>query len=137
MILVTYYPLEADFGVRPAEVVSGDLAALALRFPDRPIGVLEAGYPSSEELGSSQARQAEFVRQLFRAWDAHSEQVVLLNFTWLTDAPQAAVEAWLDYYGLRDRRFAAFLASLGLRGADGQPKPAFEVLAAEAHARGW
>ncbi len=137
LILVTYYPLEPDFAVRPAEVVSGDLAALALLFPDRPIGVLEAGYPSSEELGSSEARQAEFVRQVFRAWDAQAGQVALLNFTWLTDAPPVSLEAWLEYYGLDDRRFAAYLATLGLRGADGEPKLAFEVLAAEAHARGW
>jgi len=137
MILVTYYPLEADFGVRPADVVPGDLAALPSLFPDRPIGMLEAGYPSSEELGSSEARQAEFVRRIFRAWDAQAAQIALLNFTWLTDAPQASVEAWTEYYGLPDRRFAAYLATLGLRHADGVPKPALEALAEEAHARGW
>lgn len=137
MILVTYYPLEAGFSVRPSDVVAGDLAALAALFPDRPIGVLEAGYPSSEELGSSQAQQAEFVRQSFRAWDSQAGQIVLLNFTWLTDVPRASVEAWIDYYGLDDRRFAAYLATLGLRGADGVPKPALDALAAEAHARGW
>ncbi|MBM3121872.1 MAG: hypothetical protein FJZ97_06760 [Chloroflexi bacterium] len=137
IILVTYYPLEADFSVRPADVVLGDLAALAALFPDRPIGVLEAGYPSSTKLESSEAKQAEFVRQIFRAWDAHAGQLALLNFTWLTDVPSASVEAWTDYYGLDDRRFAAYLATLGLRGADGEPKPALDALAAEAHARGW
>lgn len=137
MILVTYYPLQADFGVRPADVVPGDLAALTALYPDRPIGVLEAGYPSSEELESSQAQQAEFVRQIIHAWDVQAGQVAMLNFTWLTDVPRASVEAWSEYYGLDDRRFAAYLATLGLRGADGEPKPAFEVLAAEAHSRGW
>ena len=137
IVLVTYYPLEADFGVRPADVVHEDLGALASLVPDRPIGVLEAGYPSSEKLGSSEALQAEFVRQIMRAWDAHAGQIAMLNFTWLTDAPRASVEAWTDYYGLHDQRFAAYLATLGLRGADGKPKLAFEVLAAEAHARGW
>jgi hypothetical protein len=137
VVLVTYYPLEADFGVRAADVVHEDLAALASLYPDRPIGVLEAGYPSSEKLGSSQALQAEFVRQIMRAWDAQAAGIAMLNFTWLTDAPRASVETWTDYYGLHDQRFAAYLATLGLRRSDGQSKPAFEALAAEAHARGW
>jgi len=137
IVLVTYYPLEADFGVRPARVVHDDLAGMVSLYLDRPIGVLEAGYPSSEKLGGSEALQAEFVRQVFRAWDAHAAQLKLLNFTWLTDAPEASVEAWTDYYGLHDDRFAAYLATLGLRRADGRSKLAFEVLAAEAHVRGW
>ena len=137
MILVTYYPLRPDFGVRPADEVAGDLSALASLYPDRPIGILEAGYPSSTTLASSEAQQAEFVRQLFRAWDAQGERIALLNFTWLTDAPPATIEAWTDYYGLDGPRFAAYLATLGLRHADGEPKPAFEMLADEAHARGW
>jgi hypothetical protein len=98
---------------------------------------LEAGYPSSPKLESSEAQQADFVRQAFRAWDAQAGRVALLNFTWLTDAPQASVEGWTDYYGLDDPRFAAFLATLGLRADDGRAKPALEVLAAESHARGW
>jgi hypothetical protein len=59
----------------------------------------------------------------------------MLNFTWLTDAPEASVEAWKEYYGLDDPRFAAYLATLGLRRSDGQPKLALAALAAEAHAR--
>jgi hypothetical protein len=137
MVLVTYYPLRPDFGVRPADEVPGDVAALAAQYPGRRIGMLEAGYPSSPKLGSGEAQQAEFVRQIFRAWDAQAGQLVLLNFTWLTDAPRATVEAWRDYYGLDDPRFAAYLATLGLRRADGEPKPAFEALAGEARDRGW
>lgn len=137
LVLVTYYPLDDDFGVRPPQRVHQDLARLATLYPNRPIGVLEAGYPSSVRLGSSEALQAQFVRQIFRAWDLHAAQVTMLNFTWLTDASAASVDAWTEYYGLRDDRFAAYLATLGLRRAGGQSKPAFEALAAEAHARDW
>ena len=137
IVLATYYPLAADFGVRPPRVVHDDVTGLVSLYPDRPIGVLEAGYPSSEKLGGSEALQAEFVRQVFRAWDAHAAQLKLLNFTWLADVPEASVEAWTDYYGLHDDRFAAYLATLGLRRADARSKLAFEALAAEAHARGW
>jgi len=137
LVLVTYYPLESDFDVRPPQVVHDDLAGLVALYPGRPIGVLEIGYPSSEVLGSSEALQAEFVRQVFQAWDDHAAEIVLLNFTWLTDASDEAVDGWKNYYGLRDDHFAAYLASLGLRRSDGTPKAALEALASEAHARGW
>jgi len=137
IILVTYYPLRSDFGVRQPSVVPGDFATIASSFPSRPIGFLEVGCPSSERLGSSEALQAEFVRYVFEAWDAHAGQIELLNFTWLTDAPEASVDEWSDYYGLRDDRFAAYLSSLGLRQSDGTAKVALDVLAAEARARGW
>lgn len=135
LVLVTYYPLDSDFGVRSPDVVQADLAKLASVYPGRAIGIIEAGYPSSALLGSSEALQAEFVRQIFRAWESRAAQIAMLNFTWLTDAPEASVEAWKEYYGLDDPRFAAYLATLGLRRSDGHPKLALAALAAEAHAR--
>jgi len=137
IVLVTYYPLRSDFGVREPSVVPDDFASLAYSYPSRPIGFLEVGYPSSDRLGSSEALQAEFVRSVFEAWDEHADQIELLNFTWLTDAPEASVDEWSDYYGLHDDRFAAYLSSLGLRQNDGTAKMALEVLAAETRARGW
>jgi len=136
LVLVTYYPLDSDFGVRSPDVVQADLAELVSLYPDRVIGILEAGYPSSALLGSSEAMQAEFVRQIFGAWDSQATQIAMLNFTWLTDAPGSSVEAWKEYYGLDDPRFAAYLATLGLRLSDGTPKLALGALDAEAHARG-
>lgn len=137
LVLVTYYPLEADFGVQPPQVVREDLATLVASHPGQRIGILEAGYPSSTALGSSEELQAEFVRQVFRAWDDYAAEIPLLNFTWLTDASDGAVHGWAEYYGLQDERFVAYLATLGLRRSDGTPKPALDALASEAHARGW
>jgi hypothetical protein len=137
IILGTYYPLHRDFGVRPPRVVHEDLAAIATEYSGRRIALLEAGYPSSDLLESSEALQAEFVREIFGAWDEHAAQIEMLNFTWLTDAPEASVDEWERYYGLSDRRFAAYLATLGLRRRDGTSKAALEALASEAHGRGW
>jgi len=139
VIMVTYYPLNDDFTVKDPSVVAADFEALIAVYPDRPIYVLEAGYPSSADCGSSEPKQAAFVRQLFRAWDAHASQIQLLFFTWLTDLPHSSVGDLTDYYAVSDNRFAEFLRTLGLRtySGSGSDKQALRALEAEAKARGW
>lgn len=136
-ILATYYPLKGDFSVRPPSSAYQDFAALASLASGKPVYLLEVGYPSSRILGSSDALQAEFVREVFRAWDAQAGQIRLVNFTWLHDISDEALAGFLDYYGLDSRRFAEFLGSLGLRSHDGRPKLAFLALEQEGAARGW
>jgi hypothetical protein len=139
VIMVTYYPLNDDFTVRDPSVVETDLAEVVAEYEGRPIFVLEAGYPSSSASGSSEEQQADFVSELFRAWDAHASQIPVLFVTWLTDLPQSSVNDLSDYYSLTDHRFAEYLRTLGLRTypGSGRDKAAFLVLKAEAEARGW
>ena len=139
VILVTYYPLNPDFTVREPAVVADDLAALVTAYPGRPIHLAQAGYPSSPILNSSEARQAQFVQEMFEAWDAHASQIELISFTWLSDASPAAVADFAEYYGLSTQRFTEFLASLGLRTfpGSGRDKQAFRMLMEQARARGW
>jgi hypothetical protein len=135
--MLTYYPLNADFSVREPQVVHEDFAKLVELFPSKPIYILEAGYPSSPLLGSSEAKQADFVQEIFKAWDTYIGHIKLLDFLWLHDIPPAVVEELGDYYGLRDETFLAYLATLGLRTFEGQDKEAFRVLSLEAESRGW
>ena len=137
VILATYYPLRSDFSVRPPSSPAQDFAALVEAAGSKPVYLLEVGYPSSELLGSSEAQQAEFVRQVFTAWDAQAQAIPYLCFTWMHDISDDALRDYQDYYGLDAPPFAAFLATLGLRTRDGQDKPAFRALAEEASARGW
>ena len=137
VVMLTYYPLEPDFTVKEPVVIHEDFAKLVELFPDKAIFVLESGYPSSPLLGSSEAKQAEFVREIFRAWDTYSENIKLLDFLWLHDLPPMVVEELGGYYGLDDEKFLAYLATLGLRTFDGEDKQAFQVLQEEASRRGW
>ncbi len=137
VVMLTYYPLNDDFSVKHTEVVHEDFAKLVELFPDKPIYVLEAGYPSSPLLNSSERKQADFVKEIFKAWDTHSTHIKLLDFTWLHDISPATVEELGDYYGLHDEKFLAYLATLGLRTFEGQDKEAFEMLRLEAKQRGW
>ena len=139
LIVATYYPLNPDFTVRAPSVSGPDLMRLCDLYSHRPVSLIEAGYPSSPDCGSSPAKQAAFVQSLFAAWDAHAAQIVSATLSWQTDVPPAAVAGLTHYYGVSTRPFAAFLGSLGLRTypGTGQDKPAFVALKKEAQVRGW
>jgi hypothetical protein len=139
LILVTYYPLTGDFKVKDPRTVRDDFQRLTQLYEDRPIYFLEAGYPTSAELSSSEEKQAQFVREVFQAWDKYADQIRLISFVWLSDIPLEQVEEYEIYYGLQDRHFAEFLRTLGLRtySGSGEDKEAFRVIRAEAEARGW
>ena len=139
LVLVTYYPLNTDFTVKDPGVVRGDFDRLARFYSHRPIVMVEAGYPSSAVCKSSDAKQAEFVDNVFAAWDAHASQIRSITFSWLYDLPQSTVDTFNKYYGVSTPAFGEFLRTLGLRTYAGQgaDKPAFVSLSRDAHKRGW
>jgi hypothetical protein len=132
---VSYYPLDADFGARPPEGVHDDFAALVEAYGDKPIHFFQLGYPSSKLLNSSEELQAQFIREVFAAWDSYAEQIVFIEFTWLHDISSEAVAFNEDYYGFKNEAFAAFLGTLGLRSSSGVDKLAFIALREEAESR--
>ena len=136
-LLVTYYPLGPDFAAHPPSAVQGDVDRLLAAYPDGPVHLLETGYPSGTSCGGSPGRQADFVREVFRAWDRHAARIRSVEFTWLTDIAPATVDAYVDYYGVDDACFRDYLGTLGLREHDGSSKPAWDRLVEEAEARGW
>jgi hypothetical protein len=139
VIMVTYYPLNPDFTVRDPSVVRTDIDAITVLYPGRQISLLEAGYPSSLVLNSSEARQREFIQKIFAAWDAHASQIRLISFTLLTDFSVAAVDDLASYYGIIDPNFKEYLLTLGLRtyAGAGTDKEAFIALQEEVNARRW
>ena len=137
LIMATYYPLHADFTIRPPATVGPDFARLCAFYPGRPITFLEAGCPSSPDCGSSPQLQATFVRNLFAAWDTHAAQIVSVTFSWQTDISPETTAGFSRYYGVSSKPFAAFLSSLGLQTYEGQDKPAWTAWKEEAKARGW
>lgn len=135
--MATYYPLGDGFRVKHPSVVRNDVKTLIDLYKGKPVYLLEAGYPSSEVLGSSEAKQAQFIREMFETWDTHRSQLKLVNFIWLHDISAAEVTSYTKYYGLSSRGFAEYLGTLGLRTHDGRDKQAFQALREAAKARGW
>jgi hypothetical protein len=139
VVMLSYYPLKPDFTVQDPEVVAGDFDRMARLAAGKPVVMTEVGYPSGPVCKSSEAKQAEFVRNVFRAWDAHAAQIPFLAFSWQTDISKEAVEGFARYYGVNAAAFKEYLLTLGLRHREGsgKDKEAFEVLKVEARARGW
>jgi hypothetical protein len=137
VLMITYYPLDGLYQVQEPSSVQADMKELAGTFPDQTIYLAEVGYPSSEVNSSSLEKQAEFVHHMFAAWDAHADQIELISFTFQTDLSPEQVADFETYYGYSNKAFAEYLHTLGMRTYNGQDKPAWQQLVAEAEARGW
>jgi hypothetical protein len=123
IFLTTYYPLKADFTVRPPESPLTDIPTLVKLAGTRPLVLQEVGYPTSELLSSSEQQQAEFVRNVFKAWAIAGDRIPWLGFYMLHDLPTQMCNDLSQYYHLpNSQNFKAYLCSLGLRGANGKAK---------------
>lgn len=127
-VMVTYYPLKADFSVQSNDQVRQDLRQMLNFAARRPLYILEAGYPS-EGCGAGQDGQLEFVQTLLDEAGQEKARIPLISLTWLSDIPDAQVEDYVSYYGVEFACFRSYLASLGLRDRTGLPKLAYEWLA--------
>ncbi len=137
-VLVTYYPFEKGGSImRNPATVHDDFKLITELYPNKKIYLTEIGYPSGAPNGSSEAKQAEFVRESFSAWDTYSSRIPFLNFVWLHDKSPEDVSEFQKYYGLKDEGFASYLGTLGLRTYDGKDKPAFVELRKAVKDRGW
>ncbi len=139
VVFVSYYPLKEDFSVKDPGVVADEIGSLLAVYPGKKISFVETGYPSAAVLGSSEARQAEFVRNIFRQWDANASRIHTVTFAWMSDLSSSEMESFSRHYAIPDSKFKEYLRTLGMRthpGA-GRNKSAFDALKAEATARGW
>lgn len=128
LAMTTYYPLNADFTVRDVSEVKSDFAQMVLAVNGQKLIITECGYPTATVLGSSEQLQSEFISAVFEAWGLYSNQISHLSFFSLTDYSEDYVNELGGYYGLREEKFLSYLGSLGIRRADGSPKPALETL---------
>ncbi|MGD2248339.1 MAG: glycosyl hydrolase 53 family protein [Candidatus Methanofastidiosia archaeon] len=137
VIMVNYYPLNADFSVKDPSVVQSDFDTVVSLYPNKIIYITEAGYPSSPYVGSSEPMQKEFIKEIFKAWDTHKSHIKLIDFVWLHDLSTSQVDVFVRYYGVSAKNFREYLRTLGLRQYNGKEKEAFAALKKEAEIRGW
>ncbi len=129
----TYYPLNADFTMRPPGDAASDIARLVEAAGAKPVLIQELGYASSPRLKSSEEQQAAFVRNAFAAIASHQDRIVGANFLFMSDLPNAVVETLGRYYrAANSDNFKAYLATLGFFRGDGKAKPAWEAFQSEA-----
>jgi hypothetical protein len=136
---VSYYPLSSTYQVLPPDTVKYNFLKIVSLYPTRLIDFYQLGYPSSSSCSSSLTKQADFIKNVFSAWDSFATSIRMIDFTWLHDISPATVTAYSKYYGVSDTSFLAYLGTLGLITYTGYGafKPAFHELICEAAQRAY
>lgn len=113
-------------GVGPSQVPM-DLAVLMAVAGGRPVVLQEVRYPASVVVGGSEQQQAQAIDQLFAFRRSVGWTVMpFVGLFKLRDWPAAHCQTWsMQQPG---QRGFERLCSLGLRNADGTPKPAWNTL---------
>jgi hypothetical protein len=144
VISVTYYPMNADFTMKDPSVIAADFAKLVALYPSKPIYIQEIGYSSgSSYVGSSEAKQATFVQNVFSAWDTYKDNIKAISFLSIHEQSSTATADFGVQYGVCPgtscNAFKNYLQYLGLRtySGDGTDKAAFTTLDSQAQSRGW
>lgn len=139
--VINYYPLAADFGMRPVSDVAGDFELIVSSIAGKPIWIQECGYASSPVNRSNETRQADFISAVFDAWDRHRDRIELIDFAWQYDVSEAQADQWVLDYGMAgqpyENEFKHYLWSLGLSHHDTTEKLALQRLRDELGARSW
>lgn len=141
VISVTYYPHSELNYTSSVASISNHMDSLLKYYPvtNVPVYMTECGFPSSEFLGSSEIKQAQFYQDIFEVWDTYASRLKYMTIFKLTDWSAEEVSAFLEYYGLASQEFAEFLGTLGVRNWEGQgtDKPAFTQIQCELAERNW
>lgn len=137
VVMVTHYPLTEQFRVEHPDTVDRTMQEMVHLYPEKPVYFMELGYPSGKPTGSSEGKQAEFIRAAFKSWDKEKDHIKFICFVWLYDRPDSELKAYRKYYKMNSDNFESFLGSLGLCDASGREKPSFKALKEESKNRGW
>jgi len=139
--VLTYYPLNSDFTMKPTSIVATDFDFMASTIAIKPIILQECGYPSDALNNSNELQQADFVSAVFDAWDTHQNRISIVDFAWQYDVSEATVDQWVIDFGMAGQpnadKFKTYLWTLGLSNNDGTEKLALQRLRDELLARSW
>ncbi|MCG9895036.1 MAG: hypothetical protein MH204_06140 [Fimbriimonadaceae bacterium] len=129
-VFMTYY-LNHGGTMKVEGEVAEAFSAMVRVAGRRPVMMQEVGCPASAAAGSSEAKQAAFFTETFRAIRRHRAQLAGVSLFIQYDFTPAQLKDLTAYYGLDAPDFVAFLNSLGLKRTDGTHRPAWDVVRRE------
>lgn len=140
-IITTYYPLNSDFTMKDPSVVFPDFEDLINEYNgwSQPIYFAECGYSSGNLCNSSEQKQAQFYKEVFRTWDSFSAEIEFISLFKTTDWSLNDVQKYRAYYNIDNDTFIEYLRTLGVRTwqGNGTNKLAWEQINCELEARNW
>ncbi len=130
--IFTYYPV-IDLKLLPIEDINSHMDMMVAAAGEKDIYFQEVGFPSSEGLGSSEARQAKFFDTFISAARSR-DQVKMASLFMLHDFTAEHCDMFTGYYGFGKapkelkRKFRDFICTLGLKTSDGKQKQAWKTV---------
>ena len=141
MVCFTYYPLNADFTMKPVKKVEADINMVLELYPTQKLFLEECGYSTSTATNSSDEAQARFVSTMFDLWDKHDDRLLYVGFLWLHDLSESKAADYVVQYGMTGHpnaeEFKEYLRTTGMRTYEGADKKGFLELKKQAKTRGW
>jgi hypothetical protein len=139
VIMLTYYPIGPDLQVDAPTIARTAFPAILAAAGAKPVVIQELGYPASPLLGSSDAMQADFFADAIDQWSQiDGSRMPFVNLFLLHDFTPEECDAFGEYYGIpNNAQFEAYLCTLGLRHADGTPRPAWTSVVTAARLAGF
>lgn len=130
--IFTLYPFNlASFNVAPptiSNVLFDNMLTLA---GTKPVVLQELGYPASPLNQSSETQQAAFFTDAIAQWRARSDRMPFVSLFLLHDFTPQQCSDFEVYDNLPNQpQFYSFLCTLGLRKADGTPRPSWGAVRA-------
>lgn len=137
-VFASYYPLNPDFTMQDPTIASSEITNLVSIYPIKQIYMVECGYSTGTLVNSSEAKQALFVREMFKVWDTYRTKIPLLKWVWMHDISPAELATYEAQFG-SDPKLLEYLRTLGLRTwpGSGTDKEGFTAFKDEAQARGF
>ncbi len=134
---ITYYPLDTTFQMKPNNLVAGMFQSL-VNYTAKPIHIEEIGYSSAAATSGSEALQADFYREVFKAWDTHASRIPSLAALRMVDKTRLDAESVATAYGLTgNESFIEYIRTLGIKRNDANPKAAYTAIQSELQKRGF
>lgn len=125
---ITYYPIRGDFTMKNPDIVTNDFAQMRTAANGRGVVLQEIGYASSATNGSSEEKQAQFIRNVFEQLRANRDVFEAGSFFVLSDLSDQFVKSLAGFYGMPNTKtFLAFLQTTGLFNLQGKPKQGWSV----------
>lgn len=136
VIMVTYYPLNSNFEVKITLEIKKDLED-TMNLYQKNFQFLELWCPSWYLVKSSQAKQAEFIHNMFLYWDKYKNRIESMNIIWINERSKSELKGYTEYYWINDKKFVDYLGTLGLFDSAWNEKNVVDILKKELEYRKW
>lgn len=127
--MFTLYPFDlGTFNVSPPTIAGTLFDNMLALAGTKPVVMQELGYPAGALNNSTDAKQAAFFTDAIAGWRARTDRMPFLSVFLLHDLTETQCADLVRYYAVSTPSFQSFLCTLGLRRADGTPRPSWDAL---------